>query len=98
MQKVKLNNSRSIVNKDEINSGILRQITINDLMVGRSVEEVLRLVNAFQFTDAHGEVCPMGWSPGQTSIKPTVKDSKNYFEKVKYKTGKQKTKTGCPIL
>ena len=35
--------------------GILRQITINDLPVGRSVDEVLRLVQAFQFTDKHGE-------------------------------------------
>ena len=38
--------------------GILRQITINDLPVGRSVDETLRLVQAFQFTDKHGEVCP----------------------------------------
>jgi alkyl hydroperoxide reductase subunit AhpC len=35
--------------------GILRQITINDLPVGRSVDETLRLVQAFQFTDKHGE-------------------------------------------
>jgi alkyl hydroperoxide reductase subunit AhpC len=36
-------------------NGILRQITINDLPVGRSVDETLRLVQAFQFTDKHGE-------------------------------------------
>lgn len=35
--------------------GILRQITINDLPVGRSIDETLRLVQAFQFTDKHGE-------------------------------------------
>ena len=35
--------------------GILRQITVNDLPVGRSVDETLRLVQAFQFTDEHGE-------------------------------------------
>ena len=35
--------------------GILRQITVNDLPVGRSIDEVLRLVKAFQFTDQHGE-------------------------------------------
>lgn len=35
--------------------GIIRQITINDLPVGRSVDEVLRLVQAFQFVDKHGE-------------------------------------------
>ncbi len=38
--------------------GILRQITINDLPVGRSVDETLRLVKAFQFVEEHGEVCP----------------------------------------
>lgn len=58
----------------------LRQITINDLPVGRSVDETLRLVQAFQFTDKHGEVCPAGWKPGQKTIKPTVGDSKEYFE------------------
>ncbi|XP_044134883.1 peroxiredoxin-2 isoform X2 [Bufo gargarizans] len=61
--------------------GILRQITINDLPVGRSVDEVLRLVQAFQFTDQHGEVCPAGWKPGSRTIKPNVKDSKDYFSK-----------------
>jgi len=59
--------------------GILRQITINDLPVGRSVDETIRLVQAFQFTDEHGEVCPAGWSPGSKTIKPTVDDSKQYF-------------------
>ncbi|KAI0067420.1 thioredoxin-like protein [Artomyces pyxidatus] len=55
--------------------GILRQITINDLPVGRSVDEALRLVKAFQFTDAHGEVCPANWSEGARTIKtdPTAK-------------------------
>ncbi|MBN3278573.1 PRDX1 protein, partial [Polyodon spathula] len=43
--------------------GILRQITINDLPVGRSVEETLRLVQAFQFTDKHGEVTPTDYQP-----------------------------------
>jgi len=58
----------------------LRQITVNDLPVGRSVEETLRLVQAFQFTDKHGEVCPAGWKPGQPTIKPTLNDSKAFFE------------------
>lgn len=50
--------------------GVLRQITINDPPVGRSVEETLRLIQAFQYTDAHGEVCPAGWKPGSKTIKP----------------------------
>jgi len=61
--------------------GLLRQITINDLPVGRSVDETLRLVQAFQFTDEHGEVCPANWRPGKSTIKPTTEASKQYFEK-----------------
>ncbi|XP_040438459.1 peroxiredoxin-4 isoform X1 [Falco naumanni] len=49
---------------------ILRQITMNDLPVGRSVDETLRLVQAFQYTDKRGEVCPAGWKPGSETIKP----------------------------
>ncbi|KAF8332333.1 2-cysteine peroxiredoxin [Cantharellus anzutake] len=65
--------------------GILRQITINDLPVGRSVEETLRLVKAFQFTDKHGEVCPSGWQEGGLSIKADPKDSLEYFSAVEKK-------------
>lgn len=61
--------------------GVLRQITINDLPVGRSVDEILRLVKAFQFTDEHGEVCPANWKPGADTIKPNPKDSKEFFAK-----------------
>jgi alkyl hydroperoxide reductase subunit AhpC len=61
--------------------GILRQITINDMPVGRSVDETLRLVQAFKYTDEHGEVCPADWKPGKASINPSVKASKTYFEK-----------------
>ncbi|CAF1341812.1 unnamed protein product [Adineta ricciae] len=60
--------------------GTLRQITINDLPVGRSVDETLRLVQAFQFTDKHGEVCPANWKPGKKTINPDVSKSKEYFE------------------
>jgi len=59
----------------------LRQITINDLPVGRDVSETLRLVQAFQYTDKHGEVCPAGWHPGSDTIKPELQGSKTYFAK-----------------
>ncbi|KAL8567967.1 FAD-dependent monooxygenase prx3 [Nucella lapillus] len=64
--------------------GVVRQVTINDLPVGRSVEETLRLVKAFQFTDQHGEVCPANWNPDSNpeTIKPSPAESKEYFEKV----------------
>ncbi|XP_032221333.1 peroxiredoxin-1 isoform X1 [Nematostella vectensis] len=61
--------------------GILRQITINDLPVGRSVDETLRLIQAFQFTDKHGEVCPAGWRPGADTIIPEPQKSSSYFSK-----------------
>lgn len=63
--------------------GIVRQITMNDLPVGRSVEETIRLVQAFQYADSHGEVCPAGWKPGQATIIPNPTESLKYFSKVK---------------
>ncbi|KAF0691153.1 Aste57867_17577 [Aphanomyces stellatus] len=60
--------------------GIVRHITINDLPVGRSVDEVLRLVQAFKYTDEHGEVCPAGWTPGAPTMVDDVVKSKAYFK------------------
>ncbi|KAG6890183.1 hypothetical protein C0995_010888 [Termitomyces sp. Mi166 len=62
--------------------GILRQITVNDLPVGRSIEETIRLIKAFQFTDEHGEVCPANWTEGSKTMKPDPKGSLEYFEAV----------------
>ena len=61
--------------------GVLRQITVNDLPVGRSVDETLRLVKAFQFVDKHGEVCPANWTPGAATMKADPKGSMEYFAK-----------------
>jgi len=41
---------------------------MNDLPVGRSVDETIRLVQAFQYTVTHGEVCPAGWRPGADTV------------------------------
>jgi len=60
----------------------LRQITVNDLPVGRSVDETLRLVQAFQYTDEHGEVCPAGWKPGSKTMIADPHKSKDYFGSV----------------
>ena len=62
--------------------GIVRHISINDTPVGRSVDEVMRLVQAFQFTDEHGDVCPSNWKPGRKAMKPKPGDPelKKYFE------------------
>jgi len=63
--------------------GVVRQKTINDLPVGRSVDETLRLLKAFQYVEKHGEVCPANWTPDGNSptIKPDPKLSQEYFNK-----------------
>lgn len=60
-------------------NGILRHSTINDLPVGRNVDEALRVVEAFQYADENGDVIPCGWTPG----KPTLDTTKagEFFEK-----------------
>ncbi|KAL4451058.1 hypothetical protein ABPG74_021380 [Tetrahymena malaccensis] len=50
---------------------VLRHTSVNDLPVGRNVEEYLRLVQAFQYADKHGEVCPASWKPGAATMKPS---------------------------
>ena len=59
--------------------GDLRQITCNDLPVGRNVDEVIRLVKAFQHNEIHGEVCPANWTPGALTMNPDPTKSKVYF-------------------
>ncbi|KAI8916864.1 thioredoxin-like protein [Entophlyctis helioformis] len=58
----------------------VRVSMINDLPIGRSVDEVLRLIEALQFNAEHGEVCPAGWHKGDATI--DTASSKAYFEKV----------------
>ncbi len=60
--------------------GIVRHQVINDLPLGRSVDEALRMVDALQYFEKNGEVCPANWKPGELTIKPTPDDSKEYFE------------------
>ncbi|RKO92741.1 tryparedoxin peroxidase, partial [Blyttiomyces helicus] len=62
--------------------GIVRQITINDSSVGRNVSETLRLLEAYQFADEHGEVCPAGWKKGSKTMHADPVKSKEYFAAV----------------
>lgn len=64
-----------LIDKD----GIVRHQVVNDLPLGRSVEEALRMVEALQFVEANGEVCPANWHKGARTIKPTVSESKAFF-------------------
>ena len=56
---------------------------VHDLGVGRSVEETLRVLEAFQYTMKHGEVCPANWTKGSDTMKPDPKGSQEYFKKQK---------------
>ena len=60
--------------------GVVRHQVVNDLPLGRSVDEALRMVKALQFFEQNGEVCPANWREGAATIKPTVTESKSYFE------------------
>ena len=63
--------------------GVVQHATINNLGVGRSVDETLRVLQAFQFVREHGEVCPADWKPGTRTMKADWKGSKEYFAKAK---------------
>jgi alkyl hydroperoxide reductase subunit AhpC len=59
--------------------GTVLHLSQNHPDVGRNVDETLRLVKGYQFARAHGQVCPAKWHEGEATIKPTPKDSKEYF-------------------
>ena len=61
--------------------GILRHVSVNDLNVGRSIDETLRLLQAFQFSAENGDVCPAKWKPGGKTMKPQDPEKlKEYWE------------------
>jgi alkyl hydroperoxide reductase subunit AhpC len=60
-------------------AGQVRHQLVNDLPLGRSVDEALRMVQALQYFEKNGEVCPANWHEGARTIKPTVGDSKQFF-------------------
>lgn len=61
--------------------GIVRHQVINDLPLGRSVDEVLRMIDALSFFENHGEVCPANWHSGKPSMKATQQGLAEYFSK-----------------
>jgi peroxiredoxin (alkyl hydroperoxide reductase subunit C) len=61
-------------------AGMVRHQVVNDLPLGRSVDEALRMVQALQYFEANGEVCPANWKEGSRTIKPTVDKSKEFFQ------------------
>jgi peroxiredoxin (alkyl hydroperoxide reductase subunit C) len=61
--------------------GVVRHSTINDLPLGRNVDEALRVVDALQFHTEHGEVCPANWKKGDEAMKPTAEGVATYLAK-----------------
>lgn len=59
--------------------GIIRHQVINDLPLGRSVDEAIRILDALIYYDNHGEVCPANWNQGKRSLKPTKEGLEQYF-------------------
>lgn len=59
--------------------GIVRHQVVNDLPLGRSVDEALRILDALIYFEQHGEVCPANWQKGKTSMAPTQEGLEKYF-------------------
>jgi peroxiredoxin (alkyl hydroperoxide reductase subunit C) len=59
--------------------GVVRHQLVNDLPLGRNVDEVLRLIDALQFTEEFGEVCPANWKKGEKSLKATQEGISSYL-------------------
>jgi peroxiredoxin (alkyl hydroperoxide reductase subunit C) len=66
-----------LIDKD----GTIRHAVINDLPLGRNVDEMLRMVDAMIYTNEHGEVCPAGWTKGDEAMKPDSKGVAEYLAK-----------------
>jgi peroxiredoxin (alkyl hydroperoxide reductase subunit C) len=64
-----------LIDKD----GVVRHQVVNDLPLGRNVDEMLRVVDALQFHEQHGEVCPAGWHKGEDGMKPTADGVAEYL-------------------
>jgi peroxiredoxin (alkyl hydroperoxide reductase subunit C) len=64
-----------LIDKD----GTVRHAVVNDLPLGRNIDEMIRMVDTMLFTNEHGEVCPAGWNKGDTGMKPTTEGVADYL-------------------
>jgi len=60
---------------------IVRHMLVNDLPIGRSVDEAIRVLDAIQYHEEHGEVCPANWRKGEKAMKPDAKGVAEYLSK-----------------
>ena len=61
--------------------GVVQHALVNNLPLGRNVDEALRVLDALQFTEEHGEVCPANWKEGEDSMKPSADGVADYLAK-----------------
>ena len=61
--------------------GVVRHAVVNDLPLGRNVDEALRMLDALRFIDEHGEVCPANWHEGEEAMKPTAEGVAEYLSR-----------------
>lgn len=62
-------------------NGVVRHQTVNDLPLGRNMDEMIRMVDALQFFEEHGEVCPAGWNKGDSGMDASPNGVASYLEK-----------------
>jgi len=60
-------------------AGVVRHQVVNDLPLGRNIDEMLRMIDALQFTEKHGEVCPAGWTQGQEGMQASTEGVAKYL-------------------
>jgi len=60
--------------------GVVRHQVVNDLPLGRNVDEMLRMIDALQFTEKYGEVCPAGWEKGDKAMRPDAEGVASYLK------------------
>lgn len=59
--------------------GIIQHMVVNNLPLGRNIDEMVRMVDALQFHEEHGEVCPAGWNKGEEGMKPDAQGVASYL-------------------
>jgi peroxiredoxin (alkyl hydroperoxide reductase subunit C) len=60
-------------------NGVVRSQLVNDLPIGRNIDEIIRVIDAVQYNEAHGEVCPAGWKKGDIAMKATTDGVASYL-------------------
>lgn len=63
------------------NNGVVRHQIVNDLPLGRNIDEIIRIIDAWKFYKNYGEVCPAQWEKGKKGIKPTIQGVSEYLSK-----------------